>query len=85
MSFLDANLYDNFNDSWSEEFDALMFGLDNFSSAIKNVLDDYTPVELEPNGPSRLASPPYEAYKYVGHNELEISQSKNSYALLFEA
>lgn len=40
--------------------------------------------ELDENKYSRLASPPREAYEYVGHNKLNFGNKKESYALMFE-
>lgn len=61
-----------------------ILGFDNFVATVKNAIEEYEPKFLNFDGLQRQYAPPLEVFKYVGHNELDISQSKTGYSLLFD-
>lgn len=65
-----------------EEFDVIL-GFDNLISTIKNEIKNYQPKFLNFDGLKRNYTPPLEVFKYVGHNELDITKSSIGYSLLF--
>lgn len=71
--------------SESDKIDIIVT-LDNFLATLKNILAGYKPTNNDQNdvGVKRQISPPYEAYHYVGNNELDITPTNASYGLLFE-
>lgn len=69
-------------DLFNQDFDILL-GFENFLTAIKNSIDGYVPKFRNFNGLRRLMCPPLEVFQYQGFSELNIRQSKDSYALLF--
>lgn len=70
-------------DLFNQDFE-LLLGFENFLVAIKNSIDGYVPKFRNFNGLRRLMCPPLEVFQYKGFSELNIRQSKDSYALLFE-
>jgi len=60
-----------------------LFGFINFFAVLRNLLTGIKP-EDEYEGFVRQSSPPLDAYKYVGHNDPDITKSDRSYSLLFE-
>lgn len=70
-------------DLFNQDFDFLL-GFENFLVAIKNSIDGYIPKFQNFKGLQRLICPPLEVFQYRGFSELNIGQSKDSYAILFE-
>ncbi|MDB5231664.1 MAG: hypothetical protein JWN76_2469 [Chitinophagaceae bacterium] len=56
----------------------------NFYETVVNVIAGYQPAFQDFEGFERQASPPLEAYQYIGHNKLQIKEGVRSYSLLFE-
>ncbi len=69
-----------------DSFDDLDFYLSvsNFVSVVKNVIEGYQPLFQNFTGLKRVMAPPIEVFQYKGFSELNIGQSKDSYARLFE-
>jgi hypothetical protein len=84
VSFLNPELYNDFDSLWSDEFSKLIFGLDSFIQVTKNVHNKQKPFIIAYTKPKRQVSPSQRAYLAVGNNKLDIKHSKASYARLFD-
>jgi hypothetical protein len=82
FSMLKFDMYEVENETEREVIEFVV-NLSNFHGEFRKALDD-SEITFDTNVQSvRLASPPYEAYKYVGFSELDINPVP-MYHLLFD-
>jgi len=55
---------------------AFVLGFHNLGVALRDILNGYAPPSPEASIYERLDSPPLEAYKYIGHNDLSTPSPK---------
>lgn len=86
FSFLELSLYSFDKRNFTEKKFHSIMAIRNFQLAIISVMNgtDVMIEEHKYSGAVRQASPPIEAYDWIGVNELEITPSQISYSLLFD-